>query len=90
MHMSVRNLGIQYLWTKSKKRYLFKPPLNPKLNMTEEKLVCGATRQRITNDPGRSMFPCPKCGKETIIRGSQARKLAMKYKCSACGFEGPN
>jgi hypothetical protein len=58
--------------------------------MSEEKLVCGSTKQRITNDSGRVIFACPKCGEDTIIRSSKARKLAMKYKCTKCGFEGPN
>ncbi|MBD3163723.1 RNA-binding protein [Candidatus Woesearchaeota archaeon] len=58
--------------------------------MAEEKLVCTTCRQRLANDHGRAIFECPKCGEETIIRCSQCRKLAVKYKCSKCGFEGPN
>jgi Zn-ribbon RNA-binding protein len=58
--------------------------------MTEEKLVCSSCKQRITNDSGRVIMACPKCGEETIIRCSRCRKLAVKYKCSKCGFEGPN
>ena len=58
--------------------------------MTEEKLVCGSCNKRLSNDSGRAMFQCPKCGDETIIRCSECRKLAVKYKCTKCGFIGPN
>ena len=56
----------------------------------EEHLVCNSTGERITNDTGRAIFPCPKCGKHQMVRGSKARKLAIPYTCPACGFVGPN
>ncbi|MDO8481322.1 MAG: zinc finger domain-containing protein [Nanoarchaeota archaeon] len=56
----------------------------------EEHLVCNSTGERITNDTGRAIFPCPKCGKQQIVRSSRARKLAIPYTCPGCGFIGPN
>ena len=55
-----------------------------------EKKFCGATKVSITNDTSSVTFPCPNCGKEEIIRSGQARKIVAKYKCSKCGFTGPN
>jgi len=57
--------------------------------MTEQ-LVCGSCKARITNDEGNTIFNCPSCGKSTIIRCKHCREIAAKYKCSECGFEGPN
>jgi len=51
---------------------------------------CNSASISIANDSGSVQFPCPKCGKTTIVRSTLARKNAMKYKCSECGFEGPN
>ncbi len=34
-------------------------------------------------------FPCPKCGKETIIRCSNCKISKNKYTCKSCGFTGP-
>jgi predicted RNA-binding Zn-ribbon protein involved in translation (DUF1610 family) len=48
---------------------------------------CGVS---IVNDIGAVKFPCPNCGKTTIIRCSKCRKIVTKYKCHECGFEGPN
>ncbi len=55
-----------------------------------EAKVCSATKKRIDNDPGAVSFPCPGCGKHTIVRGSNARANALKYECPECGFVGPN
>ncbi|MBR9703570.1 DUF1610 domain-containing protein [Candidatus Woesearchaeota archaeon] len=44
----------------------------------------------MTNDRGSVSFPCPKCGKSTIIRTKNERQNVATYICSACGFEGPN
>jgi hypothetical protein len=33
-------------------------------------------------------FPCPDCD-EIIYRCKRCRKLANKYVCPTCGFEGP-
>jgi len=45
---------------------------------------------RITNMEGSVTFNCPKCGKSEIVRCTDCRKIAAKYKCSECGFTGPN
>ena len=44
----------------------------------------------VTNDQGSTSFPCPKCGKTTIIRTKNERANAAKFTCHACGFVGPN
>jgi predicted RNA-binding Zn-ribbon protein involved in translation (DUF1610 family) len=36
------------------------------------------------------MFKCPNCEKSEIIRSLHDRQIAAPYKCSECGFEGPN
>ena len=51
---------------------------------------CISCNMSIINDVGAVKFPCPKCGKYTIIRCSKCRKIVAKYKCPLCGFEGPN
>jgi hypothetical protein len=58
--------------------------------MTDEKLTCTSCKKRITNETGRVIFPCPKCGEENIVRCAQCRKLAVEFKCKKCGFIGPN
>ena len=55
-----------------------------------EAKICGATKRRIDNDQGAVVFLCPGCGKQEIARSAYARKNAIKYHCSACGFTGPN
>ena len=39
---------------------------------------------------GSVTFLCPRCGKGKIRRTHHERKIATKYHCSSCGFEGPN
>lgn len=56
--------------------------------MSEAK-VCQATRKRVDNDRGATVFLCPKCGEHEIVRSSFARVNAIRYTC-ACGFTGPN
>lgn len=51
---------------------------------------CISTKKSITNDGGAVKFLCPNCGKYTIIRSQHARKIAAKYICPECSFEGPN
>jgi predicted RNA-binding Zn-ribbon protein involved in translation (DUF1610 family) len=51
---------------------------------------CISCNTSVVNDPGSVRFPCPNCGKHTIIRCSNCRKIVTKYKCPLCGFEGPN
>ncbi|HHE36476.1 MAG TPA: DUF1610 domain-containing protein [Candidatus Woesearchaeota archaeon] len=52
--------------------------------------VCISCNMSIVNDSSAVRFPCPNCGKHTIIRCSKCRKIVAKYKCPVCGFEGPN
>lgn len=51
---------------------------------------CTSCNVNIVNDQGAVKFPCPNCGKYTVIRCSKCRKIVAKYKCPNCGFEGPN
>ncbi len=51
---------------------------------------CVSTGKEIANDSGSVKFKCPNCGEGIIIRSLSARRLATKYKCAVCGFEGPN
>jgi len=55
-----------------------------------ENLICSSCKKRIANIPGSVLFPCPKCNKSQIIRCRHCRKIAAKYTCASCGFEGPN
>ncbi len=52
--------------------------------------VCSSCKSKITNIEGATSFKCPNCGAEEMVRCSACRKIAAKYKCSKCGFEGPN
>ena len=58
--------------------------------MADEKTTCSSCKKRIANNTGVVKFMCPECGKEEIIRCTSCRKNAAKYKCSNCGFIGPN
>ena len=60
----------------------------PEPTITGDK--CTSCNMSIVNDIGAVRFPCPNCGKYTIIRCSKCRKTVAKYKCPNCGFEGPN
>jgi len=51
--------------------------------------TCNSCKTITTNDKGTVVFNCPAC-KEKIVRCSNCRKIAAKYKCSSCGFVGPN
>ena len=51
---------------------------------------CASCNVSIVNDIAAVKFPCPNCGKYTVIRCSKCRKIVTKYKCPGCGFEGPN
>ncbi|MBT3406892.1 DUF1610 domain-containing protein [Candidatus Woesearchaeota archaeon] len=55
-----------------------------------ENTQCSSCKKNIANDSGTTRFPCPECGKTEIIRCSHCRNIVSKYKCSECGFEGPN
>ncbi|MEW6063285.1 MAG: zinc finger domain-containing protein [Nanoarchaeota archaeon] len=52
--------------------------------------LCSSCRTRITNIKGSAIFKCPSCGEEEIIRCGHCRVIVAKYKCSKCGFIGPN
>ena len=58
--------------------------------MAEKHALCSSCRKRITNTIGSTRFMCPRCGKSEIIRCNHCRKIAAKYMCSDCSFEGPN
>ncbi|MFH1399609.1 MAG: zinc finger domain-containing protein [Candidatus Woesearchaeota archaeon] len=55
-----------------------------------ENQTCLSCGKRTTNKSGSAIFPCPNCGKTTIVRCLHCRQIARKYKCPECGFEGPN
>lgn len=56
----------------------------------EKELVCNSCNKTIQE--GATIFKCPDCGKEDIIRCSHCKKLGVRYKCPNpdCGFSGPN
>lgn len=58
--------------------------------MADKEKVCTSCKARIINNEGATSFSCPKCGEVVIVRCADCRKIATKYKCSQCGFEGPN
>lgn len=39
---------------------------------------------------GATIFMCPKCGEQEIVRSKYAKRLGVKYTCKKCGFSGPN
>ncbi|MBS3172267.1 RNA-binding protein [Candidatus Woesearchaeota archaeon] len=53
-------------------------------------LHCVSCKVDLTNMAGSVVFDCPACDKSKIIRCNNCRNNAIKYKCSECGFEGPN
>jgi len=58
--------------------------------MAEKQAVCSSCKKRISNTIGSARFMCPRCAKVEIVRCSHCRQIAAKYRCSECGFEGPN
>jgi len=56
----------------------------------KDKIICGSCRLDIANSEGAVTFKCPSCGKSEIVRCRHCREIAAKYKCSECGFVGPN
>lgn len=67
----------------------FKNKLYAYFFMTKKDLACMSCKKNIAN-VGGATFKCPECGKFDIIRCTHCRKIAAKYKCAVCGFEGPN
>ncbi|MFQ5475358.1 MAG: zinc finger domain-containing protein [Candidatus Nanoarchaeia archaeon] len=55
-----------------------------------ENTVSTASKTSIANDGGSVSFKCPQCCETTIVRTEHERRIVAKYKCHACGFEGPN
>lgn len=42
------------------------------------------------SEPGSVSFLCPSCMKYKIVRDIHEKRMAARYKCPNCGFEGPN
>ncbi|MFC1727992.1 zinc finger domain-containing protein [Nanoarchaeota archaeon] len=57
--------------------------------MVKKEIVCSSCKQSTAN-AGGATFKCPGCNKYEIVRCIHCRKIAAKYKCPECGFEGPN
>ena len=55
-----------------------------------KQLTCMSCKRHVTNKEGTARFSCPSCGKYEIVRCSHCREIAAKYRCTGCGFEGPN
>jgi predicted RNA-binding Zn-ribbon protein involved in translation (DUF1610 family) len=55
--------------------------------MAEKEFMPGTKK---ASEEGSVRFMCPACGKAEIVRTPHERKIAAKYKCPECGFEGPN
>lgn len=51
--------------------------------------VCSSCNRLIHPRERAVSFYCPNCGRMLIWRCYKCRKLSVKYKCPACGFEGP-
>lgn len=58
--------------------------------MEKEKAMCSSCKKNVTNSKCTTSFNCPSCGKFQIIRCLHCRKIAAKYVCPGCEFEGPN
>ena len=54
----------------------------------KKELVCNSCHKTIQE--GATIFKCPDCGKEDIIRCMHCKKVGIKYVCSSCDFSGPN
>ena len=52
--------------------------------------VCNSCKKQISNIPRSTAFLCPSCTKHEIVRCGNCRKLAAKYVCPGCSFEGPH
>jgi predicted RNA-binding Zn-ribbon protein involved in translation (DUF1610 family) len=58
--------------------------------MEKKKYISLGSGTNITNDKGSTIFNCPKCSKQKIIRSYNDRQISVKYTCPECGFTGPN
>ena len=57
--------------------------------MANNEKICTSCKKSVGNDEGTAILKCPGCGKSEVIRCGHCRKIAAKYKCAQCGFEGP-
>jgi len=59
--------------------------------MAKEKgaMKCTSCGKRIEAEDFWVEFPCPKCGKEQIIRCEKCKRMSNSYQCPKCGFTGP-
>lgn len=57
--------------------------------MVKGKELCISCNKNVLNTVS-VRFECPQCGKSEMIRCNHCRKIGAKYKCSSCGFIGPN
>ncbi len=55
----------------------------------KETTKCNSCNVEISARGKSTIFPCPECGEEEIVRCDVCRKRVISYKCSKCGFEGP-
>ena len=58
--------------------------------MANKEQKCNSCKVKVVSMHDAVKFICPNCGKKEIIRCSHCRRVAAKYKCPECGFEGPN
>jgi len=72
--------------------------VSEKAEKTEEKeetdsgstlMKCTSCGVKIEAEEKWVRFPCPKCGKQRIIRCDKCKKLMNSYECKKCGFIGP-
>ena len=52
-------------------------------------MKCTSCGVKIEAEDNWVKFPCPKCGKQKIIRCNKCKKLMNAYECKKCGFIGP-
>ncbi|HJW96581.1 MAG TPA: zinc finger domain-containing protein [archaeon] len=52
-------------------------------------MKCTSCGMKIEAEDRWVRFPCPKCGKQKIIRCNKCKKLMNSYECKKCGFIGP-
>ncbi len=50
---------------------------------------CSSCGKRIEAEDTWVEFPCPSCGKESIIRCEKCKSTMVSYECGKCGFTGP-
>ncbi len=53
-------------------------------------MMCASCKKKVTNTVGTAEFRCPSCDKTKITRCRNCRQIGARYRCSECGFEGPN